>query len=345
MPAKASLMDRMLPAVVGLAAWLVGSVAAQDTVHVANEKSARGYAEWKGRVLDYTGRELQLELPGGLKRSFPAEEVLRIETQHTARQVEADRRFNEGEYGSALALYREARSTEPRRWVRRQITARMVWCHRALDQPELAGAEFLVLLLDDPTTPYFPCIPLAWVASQPSLALERAAEEWLGRDEMPAAVLLGASHLMSTGARAKALERLKGLAADADERVRFLAFAQTWRASIVTADPAELASWLATVERMPEPLRAGPYYVLGLARAQRQQWDGAALAWLRIPILYPEHRLLAARALWDAGRSLEKLGRSEQAEPLYRELTETYPKTPAAAEARSRSEEMMNDER
>ena len=64
---------------------------------------------------------------------------------------------------------------------------------------------------------------------------------------------------------------------------------------------------------MPVPLRAGPYYVLGLARAQKQQWGEAALAWLRTAILFPEHRALAARSLLDAGQSLERLGRAQQA--------------------------------
>ncbi|OHB80424.1 MAG: hypothetical protein A2V98_21030 [Planctomycetes bacterium RBG_16_64_12] len=337
-------MDRMLPAVVGLAACLGVTGAAQDTVHIANPKSAHGYAQWKGRVQDYTGRALEIELPGGLKRSFPADQVVRIETQYTPRQVEAEKRFAEGEYASALALYREARNTDPRRWVRRQITAQMVWCHQALEQPELAGEEFLLLLLDDPTTPYFACIPLAWVPSQPSLALERAAGEWMRRGEMPAAVLLGASHLMSTGARPKALDALSRLTTDTDPPVRFLALAQTWRAAVVTAGPEQVDSWGETIERMPEPLRAGPYYVLGLARAQKQQWGEAALAWLRTAILFPEHRALAARSLLDAGQSLERLGRSQQAIPLYRELVETYPKTPADVEARRRLEEMMNDE-
>ena len=332
---------------VAVAALVAVPVAADDTVHISNPSSARGYAEWKGQVLDYTGGELRLQLPGGLERRFPADQVLGIETQYTPRQVEADKRFAEDQYASALVLYREARSSEPRRWVRREITAKMVWCCRALGESESAVGEFLILIQDDPRTPYFACIPLAWVPSQPSLSLERAAAEWLKRDQMPAAMLLGASHLMSTASRPKALDRLNRLATDPDGRIALLALAQTWRAAVVTADDRQLADWQATIERMPDSLRAGPYYVLGLARAQRQQWDGAALAWLRIPILYPAHRLLAARSLMDAGRALEKLGRFEQAARLYDEVVNRYSKTPSEAAARARLEEMremMNDE-
>jgi TolA-binding protein len=94
---------------------------------------------------------------------------------------------------------------------------------------------------------------------------------------------------------------------------------------------------------MPEPLRAGPYYVLGAAEAQHQRWERAALAWMRIPILYPEHRNLAAQALFDAGRSLERLGRSEQSVQLYRELVNTYPNTAPGSQAQARMEQMKGN--
>ena len=126
-------------------------------------------------------------------------------------------------------------------------------------------------------------------------------------------------------------------------RIAYLALAQTWRAAAVMATDQQLAQWRATIERMPEPLRAGPYYVLGEAETQHQRWEQAALAYLRTAILYPEHRNLAARALWDDGRSLERLGRSEQAVLLYRELVKTYPASAAASEARARVEEMRGE--
>jgi len=336
-----------LPAVVAVAVLVAAPVAADDTVHISNARSARGYAEWKGRIVEYAGGELRLRLPSGMERRFPADQVLGIETQYSPRQVEADERFAKNDYASALALYDGARKSEKRRWVQREITAKMVWCCRALGDSESAGREFLMLIQDDPRTPYFSCIPLAWVPSQPPLGLERAAGEWLKREQVPAAVLLGASHLMSTASRPKALDRLNRLATHPDARIALLALAQTWRAAVVTADDRQLADWQATIERMPDPLRAGPYYVLGLARAQRKQWDGAALAWLRVPILYPEHRVLAARSLVEAGRVLEGLGRSEQAARLYDEVVNRYSKTPSEAEARARLEEMramMNDE-
>ncbi len=338
----ASPAGRLLLAAMALAA-LSEARGAEDVVYVTTT-SDRGYMKLTGRVVDYTGRELRLQASNGSEQRFLGERVLRIETEHGPAQVEADRRFARREFGPALDLYRQARDAETRPWVRRQIIAQIVWCYRNLARPEMAGEEFLLLVRSDPTTPHFGCIPLAWIPSQPSLLLERSAQQWLARDDMPAAVLLGASHLLPTRARPRALEKLRKLTTDADRRIAFLALAQTWRAAAVTAGRQQLAGWSETIERMPEPLRAGPYYVLGLAWAQQKGWEQAALAWLRVPILYPEERPLAARSLLEAGQSLERLGRTGRAVRLYSELIETFPETQSAVDAQARLREAAANE-
>ncbi len=299
--------------------------------------STGGRTKITGQILDYTGKQLRLERSDGQQQTFAAEKVLRVETEYGPKQTAADALFAKGQFDRALTLYRPAMDDESRRWVRRQIIARVVRCYRALGRSDRACEAFLLLIRSDPDTLHFDCIPLAWMPTQPSGALEQAAGTWLRRKE-PAAVLLGASHLLGSSARSTALQRLKQLAAGPDRRVAQLANAQTWRAALVTADDRQIDAWSQAVEQMPERLAAGPCFVLGRARMQRQQWEQAALALLRVAILYPEHRALAAQSLLDAGRSLEKLGRTEEAVRLYRELIDADPKTRPAAEAQGRME-------
>ena len=87
-------------------------------------------------------------------------------------------------------------------------------------------------------------------------------------------------------------------------------------------------------------MAAGPNFVFGRGLAQQQQWEQAALAMMRVPILYPKQRSLSARALLEAGRALERLERTKQAVHLYRELIRDYPETKPVAEARGRMESM-----
>lgn len=314
--------------------------AAQDTVTVSTGDGG-GYAKHSGRILDYTGRRLQMLTDGDAPRTFPAEKVLHVQTPYGPDQVAADEAFDRGQFDRALALYRRAGTDESRRWVRRRIMARIVWCYRHLDQLDQAGEWFRLLIASDPSTQYFACVPLAWMPRQPAAAVEQAARQWIG-DDQPAVVLLGASHLLTGDARshAAAAEKLGQLTTASDRRVALLARAQTWRTATAGAQQQPLDAWSNTIGRMPEALTAGPYFVLGRAHMQREQWEQAALALMRVPILHAGHRRLGAQCLADAGRSLQRLGRTAEALRLYRELIADYPNTPPAAEARGRIQEM-----
>lgn len=333
----------------GLGGWLALLLAAglwpgapaggQDTVTIITEAGVE--TRLSGRVVEYLGGELRLMLPGGRQRSIPAAQVLAVETQYTASYAAAEEAFAEHRFEQALTLYRQALEEEPRRWVRRQTLARMVWCYQTLDRWGEAGEAFLLLVQSDPQTPQFDCIPLAWVASLPSPALEQAARNWLARPE-PAAVLLGASHLLTTAARAQALAQLARLATGQDRRIALLAAAQQWRAQVPTATADQLAAWQRVVEQIPENLQAGPALVLGSAWLNQRNYEQAALWLLRAPILDPRHRTLAARGLVDAGRALEQLGKRHEAGRLYAEVVRDYPEqSRAVAEARARAEALQ----
>jgi len=330
-----------------VAVFLLGAIPApaQDIVTIA-AGSEGGSTKIGGRVLDYNGRQLRMQLAGGLEKTFPADKVLDIETHYAQHHLDADAAMAGGRFQDALALYQKAVEVEaePRRWVRRQIVAGRVRCYRALGRADRAGEEFLLLIRDDPQTPYFDCIPLAWLPRQPSVSVEQAARQWLLREE-PAAVLLGASYLLTTRQRPQATAKLRVLAAGADLCIAQLATAQWWRAAAADADPAQLETWSRAIEQMPEPLRAGPYFVLGNAFLSQKQWQPAALALMRVPILYPRHRALAAQSLADAARAVEQLGQDAEARQLYGELIRDYSEqTAPVAEAKSRVEEMTNDQ-
>src|SRR5690606_22161163 len=102
---------------------------AEDVVHVAVGESGRSRARLTGEVLDYTGQTLLMRLPGGIERAFPAERVFLIETKRTAEQLSADRLYEQRQLTAAIEQYRRALDQEPRRFVRREIMARLVRCY------------------------------------------------------------------------------------------------------------------------------------------------------------------------------------------------------------------------
>ncbi len=311
------------------------SVVAQDTVRLSNSTSSDGYLSVDGKIVDYSSAGLTIEA-GGKARTYPTRLVQSIETQRTELQLQGDSLYKTGDFPGALAAYRRARDQEPRSWVKREITARIVWSYRALGQATSAVAEFLLLIRADPETPYFDCIPLIWHGSFQSRAVVPDAKVWLREETMPAAVLVGASYLLQTDYGSMALEKLQTLAGSSNESVACLARAQAWRATVISAEPSQVALWQESVDDMPAPLRSGPYYVVGQGWARNKEWEKAALALVRIPVLYPEHRELASRSLLDAAMALGKLDRHDEANRLYTELIRDYPESPLVTEAQSR---------
>lgn len=325
--------------VLSLAWCAVGPLAqAEDAVYQRTAAKGAGPAKWSGVIVDYTGREVRIQLAStGKERSFPFDQVVRIETTYTPEQLGAEKLLAAGKFELALAQYTQALRAERRTWVRRQILADQVWCYRALGQWAFAAKTFQALVDSDPQTFYFDCIPLAWTPIDLTTTLEREATVWLDSQQSALDVLIGASLLVSSPARERALAKLGELTQHADRRIAWLAQGQLWRATAATASPEQLANWDASLDKIPASLGAGPTYVVGAEWARRKQSDKAALRLMQLPILYPRERQLAARALATTGQALERDGKPEEAVGLYREIVSNFADVKdAVAEAQGR---------
>jgi len=317
-----------------LLALLARPVWGEDVVYLSSPRNRQARTRISGEIVDYTGRQLVVRVAEGREIKRPGQQVVSIESEWPPGKAEGDRFFDEHQFQSAREKYVAAVRKETRPWARRMLVARIIACYRESNQFDGAGKLFIALVREDPDTPYFDQIPLIWLPGDTAAAQAQSAEEWLA-DENPVAGLLGASRLLATTERARSLDRLTRLMLEKDARVASLAEAQEWRATIPTADDAELAKWEQRVETFPVPLRAGPYWVLGRALAQHRHADRAVLALLHVPILYPDARLLAADSLATSAQILEKQGDRAAALRLNEELVSLYPETNRAAEAKA----------
>ena len=328
-----------------LVLWLGGcwSAAGEDAVYLKPTAPGAPLTRIRGEVVDFTGRELRIQNDAGRERTIPAAQVERVETTHSPEQLSGDRLFAAGDFRGAATQFRSALEAgrEPRNWVRRQILAQVVWSQRNLEEWDQAGEYFLILLASDPETPSFACLPVVWTNDKPDIAVERKAQAWLADSAQPAAVLMGASHLLSTTQREQALEKLKGLLTASDPRIAWLAFGQLWRAGSENATAEQRRSFAARIEASDESLRAGAYFVLGNALANEQPED-ATLALMKLPILYEREYRLAAAALVTSGGCLEKLHRPAHALGLYREVASRFGQSTIAAAAQKQSERLAS---
>jgi TolA-binding protein len=70
----------------------------------------------------------------------------------------------------------------------------------------------------------------------------------------------------------------------------------------------------------------------------------AAVALMRVPILHPDRRHVAAESLLQAGKALLVLGHDDEAARVFHELISSFPRSNAAAEARQRLDERIQKE-
>ena len=319
---------------------LVDFVSAQDTVYLLPTEASRAGTRVTGTITEFTGRELLIRTASGREQMIPAARVDDFATEYTQQQVDADLRFAENKFATAEAQYREALTAESRQWVRRQIMAQIVWCLRNQGRHADAAKTFLLIVENDPTTQFFDAMPLTWLRTDLDLAAERQADTWLRDDRDPAAQLIAASWLVSgqAAARGEALRALEDLTHARDLRIAQLAEMQLWRTQIVTTTARDIPRLHSAVNRLPEPLRAGGYYLLGQAYARNNQHQQAALAHMRVPVLYPNERALSAEALLAAADALTNSNRADEARNCLRELLTKHPGSTAAAAAKSQLE-------
>lgn len=330
-------MRLVLLAMLGMAPFAF----AEDIVFLKPSANSRTGTRVTGTVTDYTGRELLIRTVGSREQMIPADRVEDVATEYTQKHADADRLFEEKRYADAETLYRRALTDEPRQWVRRMILAQVVRCLRQQDKYEQAASTFLLIVQNDPTTQYFDAIPLVWRPREFPLAAERRAVEWLRDERNPVAQLLAASWLLSGPAelRGEALSTLESLTRLREVRVAQLAEVQRWRSLVVTARAEDVARWQRIIEGIEPPLRAGAYHLLGQALARQSRHQEAALAFMRVPVLYAGEVELAAESLLAAADALESNKEIEVARICLRELLREHPGSKAAAAAKSKLEQ------
>jgi tetratricopeptide (TPR) repeat protein len=318
----------------------IGAARAQDTV-ILTSTDGKSQLTRQGQIVDYTGAELRLKTLAGREEPIAAARVIEIRTDWLADHLRGRELHRMGKLDEAIEAFQQAKEREKRSWARRQIMAELVECQTESGRFDLAGDEFLRIVVEDPATPHFAVMPLPWRAIPADAALEARAAAWMaGGAKIPAAAVLGASWLLSTSRRSDALATLNQhslkRAAPDDPRLAMLADIQLWRMKIVTAKTEEVARWQAAIDKMPAEVQAGGWFVVAEARARLGDSEEASLAYLRVPLVHGRPRAMGADALVAAGEQLEKLGRSEQAAALYREVLADYATCPAANEAQAR---------
>ena len=253
----------------------------------------------------------------------------------------AKRSFDQRDLRTALALFIEYRDSikgteERQEWF--STTFQIIRCNKGLGHNNDANQQFFLLCHLEPLMPPLELMSLPWAGTSgilDSSAIEKTAEDWLkkpsiGGQFLAAAILSASAQPQRQSQGLSTLTQLSRTSFSDDAKqtaeqkyhrhVAVLASALLWKQRIPTIrSPNELAPLRNVLTMIPEPCQAGPLLLLGRAEAQAGEDEQAVLHWMRIPILFPDESPLAVEALESAAKSLEKLGRGDQAAGLRRE--------------------------
>ena len=277
--------------------------------------------EWKGRSITLSS--------GDRDREIDNDDVVEVQTRWSEDYRAGVAELKKGKTQIAILKLQEALKVEARPWARRIIRSHLVDAFESIEQTAPAIDQFLQIVREDPETRFLHLAPLPWTGSTNSL--DQPAKNWIQSDE-PIQRLIGASWLLGGNQRAEAIEILEVLSRNVDVGVSNVAIAQLWRLR-TNVDAKQIQLWQQIIERMPRSLRAGPYFVLADAQSRAGQVEQAKVNLMRIPILYPDQRLLAAAALYRTANLLQNTGQSDQAQTILGELVADYPQTIWARQA------------
>jgi len=316
-------------------AILFGSASvANDTIHL-KQPGSEAVIPVPATIDDFTGKFIRFRVGTSVRQELTSNVV---QTDHAFSEgfKRGQNLFKSGDYEAAEGEWKQDLVREPKAWVRREIRAWLIRAAWRQDHWLDAANQFLEIVAEDPDTFHWPIAPLTWT---PALReADRAGARRLLEDSRPVARLLGASFLLKDSQAAASAERvLKDLMRDSLSQVSGLAKAQLWRTQLgpPISDP-ELARWRSHIAFLPATLRGGPQYVLAAATFQRDEYDRAAAEFLWVPLVYSQHEPTAARASLEAGVSLLRAGRRDDAVKLLNETVANFAWSNAARDAKAR---------
>jgi tetratricopeptide (TPR) repeat protein len=285
-----------------------------------------------GHIIEYTNVDLSIKLPSGRVRQIESDRIVTMVTAWRSEYQEAEDLFYEKQYVRAEKGFRRAYTVETRDWIKERIQARILWCLRAQGKWSAAARFYAeVLRKTNPATPYIDVIPIVWHTLILSPAMQGQAAELLDSSDLNDR-LIGASWLLASPLRARAVSALTQLELNTNKRIAILATAQLWRTKLPVALNADLEKWQNVINRLPLADQAGPYYVLGKLQQQQGESELAVLSWMRVIILHPHGHQLNAESLLAAIKALREIEKPTQAITLCRELQNEYQTTIAATQ-------------
>jgi tetratricopeptide (TPR) repeat protein len=303
--------------------------------------SPSGYAETivlkngivaKGRIIKAEEKGIRVEYSEGRIVYHRREEILEVQREDDPALAEAEAARKKGDTAKAAEVLTRAIAAERVGWMAERYRLELMECQLAKTQFAAAVATYVEMMRANPESSRYGRMPLPIYGSEENTKALKHLERCLGEAGAPGLwmdmirMLVGS--VLAAEARTDEAEGYLHMLRTSHEDAT-LQFAKLLAAQIAIAQKKyrEAAAALEKdLRTMPEGLKPRACYLLGVACANRGDAKEAAVAFLRVPVLYAnDSAALQSECLYQGAVASEKAGLKEQAEALRRELSQKFP--------------------
>lgn len=288
-----------------------------------------------GAIQTISGERVTIRRSGsGDIRVLRLSEIEELSFQRSAGWEQGLEQFRDGSYRDALASFDGALVTERRDWAWCELQSTAVRTLIRLRQYKQAVDRIELILEKDPSSRHVSLLPLTWderlspEEKVPATPEELRAESVVRRLVAASALLHLPRYRVAAKSTLDRIRQTEGLSRKGE-----MARCQLWRLHLLEHPQEQnpvLSVWADRVREMPVEARFGPQYVVARGLRRNHDYDGAALAFLWMPLMSADDAPLAALSLAEAIQCLKLAGRIGEAEQMERELKTRFAGTTAA---------------
>jgi hypothetical protein len=255
--------------------------------------------DWmEGKIIDWNADGLIHLIEGDPEiRRLLGDQCAAMEVAWATPQAEqADQMYRRGEWLESVRSAQQAMGSGILPWQRRVLATQIVDALVQEGKIDLAVSVWEKLVQERPPLLHYAFMPLVWSRDAITMDAPTNALSWLDSEESSVR-LIGASWLLASRERQRALEVLQALAKDSHPAIRQLASAQQWRVLSASQFAAEkLPEILAARDRMLFPLQIGPTFLIADRLEEADQAVLALYQWQHLVTLHRQTRVAAVAA-------------------------------------------------
>lgn len=281
-------------------------------------------------LVERDSESVTVQLPNGKTEKYSTDDIKSIDWKLPDAYKAGEDLLLKGDYAKALKNYDITIEKESNAWCVEQARLRKVQCCLILGKYEEAVREYLTIVKSAPDSDSFARLPLPEGKSPENAMAAKflKATADASSDDLVKGMALG----LAAAARAadknckEAEELVKSMLAIPNPKIQGFAKILYGEIAVEKEDYAGAVKILTqNMKDIPDVLLPAAYFWLGRAYFGLDEYDKAAIAFLRAPTYMRDNPEIAADCLYFGAKTFEKADRWAEATRLYEDLTANFP--------------------